>query len=144
MMLQKLREEIKNGMREKNAIKRDTFKLVLAKAQALAKEKKVDITDEIIVTAGNSEMKQINQTLELTPEGTDFYNETIEKKRLLEEFLPKMMTEDEIRERVRQYMSELALDWNNKGIVMKNLMPRFKGIADGKLVNKIINEVLSK
>lgn len=143
-MLIRLREEIKNGMKEKNAIKRDTFKLVLAKAQALAKEQKIDITDEIIVKAGNSEMKQINQTLELTPEGTDFYNETIEKKRLLEDFLPKMMTEGEIRDKVRQYMGELTLDWNNKGIVMKNLMPRFKGIADGKLVNKIINEVLSK
>lgn len=141
-MLTKLRAEIKDGMLNKNTIKRDLFKLVLNKAQAIAKEQKCEINDDIVIKAGNSELKQLNQTLELTPEGTDFYKENLVKKQILVDFLPKMLSEEEIREKVIGYLGELAIDWKNKGIVMKTLMPRFKGIADGKLVNKIISEVV--
>lgn len=109
-MLTKLRAEIKDGMLTKNNAKRDLFKLVLNKAQAIAKEEKCEITNDIVIKAGNSELKQLNQTLELTPEGTEFYNENLLKKEMIVEFLPKLLTEDEIRTRVKTYLAEMNIE----------------------------------
>lgn len=143
-MITILRNEIKKAMIEKDVIKRDLFRMVLCKAEAIAKNKKCDINDEIVIQAGNAELKQINQTLELTPSDSDLGKETLKKKEILIDFLPKMLSEDEIRARVKTYVLQIDVeDWDNKGKVMGILMPKFKGIADGKLVNKIIMEHLS-
>ena len=143
-MINKLRNEIKNAMKEKDITKRDVLKLVLAKSQAIAKENKIEeITNDMIIQAGNSEIKQINQALEVTPEGTEFYIENISKKQVLVDFLPKQLSEEEIMVKVKEYLSEME-DTSNKGLVMKTLMPKFKGIADGKLVNKAIMTCLNK
>lgn len=145
-MLTKLRQEIKNAMKEKNTVKRDVFKLVLAKAQAIAKEKKSEeITDDMIIQAGQAEIKQINQALELALVGGDFYNENLAKRTILEDFLPQMLGEYQIFEKVREYLKEMkndGMDITNKGLVMKTLMPKFKGIADGKLVNRVISQTI--
>ena len=48
------------------------------------------------------------------------------------------MIEEEVRSLVEKTIAEQGLDTSNKGLLMKNLMPLFKGKADGKMVNEII------
>ena len=61
------------------------------------------------------------------------------------EFAPEEMSEDEIKNTIQAVLSELGIaepSARDKGKVMKELMPRVKGRADGSLVNRIVGELL--
>jgi uncharacterized protein YqeY len=60
--------------------------------------------------------------------------------RMLEEFLPPVVADDEVRAAVREAMAAGARD---VGAVMGQVMPRFKGRADGRVVNRIVREELA-
>jgi uncharacterized protein YqeY len=64
---------------------------------------------------------------------------------VLIKYMPKQMTEEEVREEVRKAIQEAGVN-NLKefGKVMKIIMPRMKGKADGALVNKVAKEELEK
>lgn len=62
MMHENIQVAIKDAMKSKDIDKRDVLKMALSKAQAVAKEKKCDITDEIMLDGIRKELKQLNQT----------------------------------------------------------------------------------
>jgi uncharacterized protein YqeY len=63
---------------------------------------------------------------------------------ILHEYLPRQLGEDEIREQVRQAIAETgASSPKDLGAVMKAVMPKLKGAADGKQVNQIARELLA-
>jgi len=65
--------------------------------------------------------------------------------KIIEEYLPKQLSEDELREIVIQAVAESgASSPREMGKVMKIVMPRVRGAADGKLVNRIVQEILAK
>nr|WP_330413544.1 GatB/YqeY domain-containing protein [Coprococcus sp. AF21-14LB] len=88
------------------------------------------------------EIKQTKETLELTPEDrTDIINECRQRIQVLEQFAPKMMDEAEIRQIIDETLQEVQIEAptaKDKGKIMKVLMPKVKGKADGKLVNEIL------
>ena len=78
----------------------------------------------------------------MTPEDrTDIIDECRKRLAVLEEYAPKMMDEDEIREIVKGVLSDLKIEAptaKDRGRIMKELMPKVKGKADGKLVSEIV------
>lgn len=145
-MINKIRADIKTAMLNKDNISRDVLKMVLDKANANAKEKKIEVpTNEMVIDAINKERKQIKQTLDILvqnkKEDSDLYKESIAKYNLLETYLPKQMSEDEIKDVVNKIIIEKNLDIKNKGLIMKNVMPILKGKADGKIISSIVNSL---
>lgn len=145
-MINKIRADIKIAMLNKDNISRDVLKMVLDKANANAKEKKIEVpTNEMVIDAINKERKQIKQTLDILvqnkKEDSDLYKESITKYNLLETYLPKQMSEDEIKDVVNKIIIEKNLDIKNKGLIMKNVMPILKGKADGKIISSIVNSL---
>ena len=67
----------------------------------------------------------------------------------IDEIAPNQMSEDEIKEFVNTELIELSqvvtepIGPKMKGMVMKNIMPKLKGKADGKLINKVVMELLN-
>lgn len=145
-MINKIRTDIKTAMLNKDNISRDVLKMVLDKANANAKEKKIEVpTNEMVIDAINKERKQIKQTLDILvqnkKEDSDLYKESITKYNLLETYLPKQMSEDEIKDVVNKIIIEKNLDIKNKGLIMKNVMSVLKGKADGKIISSIVNSL---
>jgi uncharacterized protein YqeY len=65
--------------------------------------------------------------------------------KIIEEYLPSQLSEDALREIVSQAVAESgASSPKEMGMVMKIVMPRVRGAADGKLVNRIVQEILAK
>ncbi len=63
---------------------------------------------------------------------------------VLEEFAPKMLNEEEIKELIAEVMQGLGIDApapSDKGKIMKELMPKVKGKADGKMVNQLVADM---
>lgn len=150
MLYSQIQAAIKEAMKSKDVVKRDALKMVVNKSQAIAKEKKIDISDDVVLDGIQRELKQLNQTKDSLAgkEDCDLYKTTMEKIQILQSYLPKMMSEDEITafveaELIEFTASNVQISPKIKGMVMKNIMPKLKGKADGKLVNTVIDRLLS-
>ena len=85
--------------------------------------------------------------MDLAPaERTDIIEQCRARLAVLSEFAPKEMSEEEIRGVIKEVLAGLGLEQptgKDKGKIMKELMPKVKGKADGALVNKIVGEMLA-
>lgn len=144
MIYQSIQVSIKNAMRSKDINRRDVLKMVVNKAQAIAKEGKVELSDEVVIDAVLKELKQLEQTKDslLGKEDCDLYKSTIEKISILQPYIPKMMEEDEVTRRVEEILSNVNVD--NKGSAMKLVMPKLKGKADNKIIAKCVDNYIKK
>lgn len=140
MLFERLNDEIKDAMRNKEAVKRDALRAVVSDIKLSVKETKHDLSEEEQLSILNKHVKQVKESIEAYTSGNreDLAIAEREKLEILTAFLPKQMDEDEIRSLIEKTITENTLDTSNKGLLMKNLMPLFKGKADGKLVNEII------
>ena len=142
-----VQKEMMLALKNKDAKRKDTLSVLLAALKAKAKDKRADLTEaeenEVIL----KEIKQTTETMESAPENrTDIKDECKARIAVLSEFAPKQMSEDEIREVIVNLLKELGIEspsMKDKGIVMKNLMPKVSGKADGGMVNKIVSDILA-
>lgn len=89
-------------------------------------------------------MKQRKETLaEIKDSGRDdLVEETQKEIAVLEKYLPPEMTEDAVRAVVIDVISALDPERKNLGTAMKAVMAKLKGKADGKVVNRLVRDVL--
>ena len=137
-MFKKIQNEIKSAMRNKNTDKKDVLKMVSSKAQMIAKEKKSDVTDEIVLNAIKKELKQLNQTKDSLKgyEDSDLFKSTMNKIKILFNYLPEEMSKEEVENKVAEILSKG--DYPNFGDKMKAVMAELKGKADNKVIKEAV------
>ena len=142
-----VRKAMVDAMKAKDKETKDTLSLLLASLKNKAIDKRADLTEEEEVQAILKEIKQTKESLELTPaDRTDMIEECKKRLAVLERFAPKMMEADEIKAVVESVLAELGISAptaKDKGKIMKELMPKVKGKADGKLVNEIVGSYMT-
>lgn len=146
-MIKRIRTDVKEAMRNKDIVKRDVLKMVLNKANMLAKDAKVEVpTDEMVLDAIKKEIKQIDDTLDILKknarEESELYVESSAKKKLLQAYLPVQMDSETLKTEINAFLNKNGIDRSNKGAIMKAVMPVFKAKADGKLINQVVSEIL--
>lgn len=116
--------------------------MLLSALKNKAIDKREDLTEAEENEVVLKEIKQTKETLEMTPaDRTDIIEECSKRIAVYEEFAPKMLNEDEIKAVIDGVLKELEIETptgKDKGRIMKVLMPKVKGIADGKLVNQVL------
>lgn len=141
-----VRGEMVAAMKAGNKERKEILSLLLAALKNKAIDKRADLTEEEENQVVLKEIKQINETLELTPaDREDIISQCKFRISVLEEFAPKMMDTEEITQTIKEVLSALSIDTptgKDKGRIMKELMPRVKGKADGKLVNEILGSMM--
>lgn len=142
-----VRKAMVDAMKAKDKDTKDTLSLLLAALKNKAIDKRADLTEEEEVQVILKEIKQTKESLEMTPsDRTDMIEECKRRLAVLETFAPKMMDADEIKAVVESVLSELGITVataKDKGRIMKELMPKVKGKADGKLVNEIVGSYMT-
>ena len=131
--------DIKSAMKSKNINKRDVLKQVQTKAQAEVKENKIEMSDDVVLTAISKELKQLNQTKDAisSKPDSDLYKSTVEKISILQGYLPSQLCEDECLAEVGKILNEnIGLP---KGKVTGLIMKALKGKADNKLIKDCID-----
>lgn len=145
--IDEIRKAMVDAMKAKDKERKDTLSLLLAALKNKAIDKRADLTEEEESQVVLKEIKQTKESLELTPaDRTDLIEEYKNRIAVLEEFAPKMMDADEIKAVVAGVLSDLGIDTptaKDKGRIMKDLMPKVKGKADGKLVNEIVGSFMA-
>lgn len=121
--------------------------MLLSALKNKAIDKRADLTEEEEYAVVKKEMKQTQETLDLAPaDRIDIIEQCRARLAVLSEFAPEEMSEDAIRAVIQEVAASLGLEnptGKDKGKMMKELMPKVKGKADGALVNKLVGEFLA-
>lgn len=145
--IDEIRQAMVEAMKAKDKDRKDTLSMLLAALKNKAIDKRADLTEEEETQVVLKEIKQTKESLELTPvDRTDLIEDYKKRLAVLEEFAPKMMDADEIKAIVASVLADLAIEAptaKDKGRIMKELMPKVKGKADGKLVNEIVGSFMA-
>ncbi len=145
--IDEVRTQMMQAMKERQKDRKDALSALLTALKNKAIDKREDLTAEEEDAVVLKEIKSVKETLELTPEDrTDIIEECKFRISVFEEFAPKMMGEAEIQEVIKEVLKELEIDQpaaSDKGKIMKVLMPKVKGKADGKLVNQVLAGMLA-
>lgn len=147
MTFKELQNEMMKAMKEKNKVRKTVIADMIACAKNMAIEQgcKDNITDEITVAAILKSKKVCQEQIDTCPANRP---DMLEGYQLcmgyINELAPKMMSEQEIYNVVQDAFLNIAMKNTvlNKGVLMKAVMPKLKGKADGKVISKIVDSVL--
>jgi len=145
MLKEKLLEDLKVSMREKNVVRKNTVQMIRAAILQIEKDTGSVVDDAKIIDIIAKEMKKKKDAMaDFEKAGRqDLIDQTNEEMRVLEEYLPKQLSKDEIKEIVSKVIAETgATSMKDMGIVMKEAKTEIGAGADGKTINEVVKELL--
>lgn len=143
---QTLQTDLIQAMKSKDALKTQTLRMV----KAIIEKHKIDsgsesVTDETIQGIIQKQVKQRQESFESFQKGgrSDMADKEKSEMDLLESYLPKQLSDDELDRLVQESIKECgATQKSDMGKVMKTIMPKLQGRADGKRVNTFVMKYL--
>ena len=142
---EQLLADLKASMKAKDTVKKSTVTMIRAAILQVEKDNKVELGDAEIQEIIAKQMKQRRDALDefKKAERDDLIAQTEAEMRVIEAYLPKQLTQEEIEAIVDETIKETGAESaKDLGKIMGALMPKVKGLADGKLVNQIVREKL--
>lgn len=144
--IDEVRAEMVTAMKNKDKERKDSLSMLLSALKNKAIDKREDLTPDEENEVIKKEIRQTKETLETAPaDRTDIIEQCEKRLAVYKEFVPEDLSEDAIREIVKGVLSDLGIEVptaKDKGKIMKELMPKVKGNAEGSVVNKIVGEFL--
>ena len=138
-------------MKERNRVKKDVIADMVACAKNMAIEKgcKDNITDEIVKEAILKSKKRCQEQIDTCPANRpDLLEAYTICMGYINEFAPKMMSEEEVKEIIKTFIVKMSLNNREvkltKGMIMKAVMPELKGKADGRTIGKVVDDILKQ
>lgn len=145
MTFEKLQKELQKSIKDKNRVRKNVIAdmVTCAKNTAIEKGDKDNITEEIVNAAILKSKKICQEQIDTCPKDRPDLLEGFELcMKYIDELAPKMMTEEEVNKAVIEIIADLDDVKFNKGYLMKIVMPKMKGKADGKVVNKVVTNFI--
>ena len=140
--IEEVRGDMVKAMKAGDKETKETLSMLLAALKNKAIDKRDDLTEEEETQVIMKEIKQTKEALEMTPaDRTEMIEDCNKRLAVLEQYAPKLMDEAEIRDVIPATLKEIGVEAptaKDKGKIMKVLMPKVKGKADGKLVNELL------
>ena len=146
MLKEKLMEDLKSAMKEKNEIKKNTITMIKAAVIQFEKDKQVQLNDEQIVDIISKEAKKRKDALvEFEKSGRqDLVDQTNEELLVIKAYLPEELSVEELEKIIEETIKEVqAIDMKDMGKVMQAAKAKTTGRADGKTINEIVKKKLS-
>jgi len=137
---------LKAAMLNRNDTRRDAIRLILAAIKSKAKELRRELTDAEVSQVIAGGIKQRRESVEQYRQGgrADLAGAEQQEIDILQEFLPQPLGPDRLEQLVAQAIAETgAQSLKDLGRVMKQLMPKVAGRADGKELNPIVRRQLA-
>ena len=138
---ERLQEDLKSSMKNKETVKKSVITLIRASIKQYEVDNRVELDEEGIIDLISKQLKQRNDALEEFKKANrdDLVSETEAEIKVLKEYLPQQLREEELNEIVKETISEVgATSMKDMGKIMSAIMPKTKGRADGKLINKLV------
>lgn len=143
---EKLMEDLKDSMRNKDTIKKNTITMVRAAIKQKEVDERIEVSHEAILDIIGKQLKEKRGSIEDFKKGNrqDLVDLTEKEIDILLQYLPEQLTEQELERILIETIGEVnATSMKDIGIIMKTVMPKVKGRADGNMVNKIVKKIFS-
>lgn len=146
MLKEKLLNDLKESMKNKSLIRKNTIQMIRAAILQVEKDKQIELTEEQVVEIIAKETKKRKDAqIEFEKSGReDLINQNNEEIAILSEYLPKQLSEEEIETIVKKVIEETgATTMKDMGTVMKKSKEQIGVAADGKTVSEIVKKLLT-
>jgi uncharacterized protein YqeY len=144
-LLEKILDDIKTSMKAGEKDKVVNLRSLHSEIKNIGINQKIEITDDIVLGVVSKGIKQRRDSAEQFLKGNrqDLVDAANTEITWLEVYLPQQLSEDDVRDLVKNTIAEVgASSKKDMGNVMKALMPKVTGQADGKLVSRLVSELL--
>ena len=145
MLKEKLLEDLKTAMKDKNVVRKNTVQMIRAGILQIEKDTGNEVTDEKIIDIIAKEMKKKKDAMVdfERAEREDLIEQTRQEMAVLEEYLPKQLSKEELKVEIAKVIEDVgATSMKDMGMVMKEAKARIGAGADGRAINEVVKELL--
>lgn len=141
----RLMDDLKTSMKNKDILRKNTITMVRAGIKQVEVDERIELDDEAIIQLISKQLKEKRNAIEEFKKGNrdDLVQQAEDEIDVLLEYLPKQLTEDELTEIVREVIEAGDYTMKDMGKIMKDVMPKIQGKADGKMVNEVVRKILA-
>lgn len=145
-MYERIDHELKDAMRSKDTVKLSVLRMLMAAVKNTEIAKKVNkLDDPDVIQVVQKMIKEHKESISQFEKGnrTDLVEKEKAEMEVLQKYAPAQMAEEELAGIVRATVQEMgAASKSDAGKVMKAVMEKVKGKADGKVVNQLVMSLL--
>ena len=145
MLKEKLMEDLKESMKTKDTVRKNAVQMVRASILQIEKDKGIEVEDEKRIDIIAKEVKTKKDALKdfEKAERQDLIDLTNREIEILQEYLPKQLSRDEVKAEVQKIISEIgATSMKDMGAIMKEAKAKMGASAEGKTINEVAKEIL--
>ena len=145
MLKEKLMEDLKESMKNKDTVRKNTVQMVRASILQIEKDKGIEVEDDKIIDIIAKEVKTKKDALKdfEKAERQDLIDLTNREIEILQEYLPKQLSRDEVKAEVQKIITEIgATSMKDMGVIMKEAKAKMGASAEGKTINEVAKEIM--
>ena len=145
-MKEKLMEDLKIAMKNKDIVKKNTIQMIRAAILQTEKDKQIELDDNSILEIINKQVKQKNNALEQFEKADrqDLVEQTKLEINILKEYLPKQLSREEVEQIVVDLSRTLGIsDMKGMGTLIKSAKAKIGAGSDGKTISEVVKKVLN-
>jgi uncharacterized protein YqeY len=144
MLIEKIKADLEAAMKAQDKEKTSCLRMAISAIKYRQVAMNQDLDDQEVAKVLRTQIKQVTESVEQYTKGGRADLVAIEQKNLeiLKSYLPRELDEESIRAIVQEIITETGASKKDFGKVMKLVMARIAGQADGKIVNGIVNSLL--
>lgn len=140
MTIEVLQKDMIQAMKNRDKARKDSISALISAVKKVAIDEgcREDIKEELVDRVILKELKTVKEQIDSCPKDrTDLLEEYQARYDVMNEYAPVQMSEEEVEAFIRENFAEV-LETKNKGMIMKSVMPKLKGKADGKVINGVV------
>ena len=145
-MKEKLMEDLKMAMKNKDIVKKNTIQMIRANILQTEKDKQIELDDNAILEIISKQVKQKNDALEQFKKADrqDLVEQTELEINTLKEYLPKQLSKEEVEQIVIDLSRTLGIsDMKGMGTLIKSAKAKIGAGSDGKTISEVVKKVLN-
>lgn len=146
-LLQELDDDLKASLKASDSLKVSVLRMTKAALKNKQIDKRGELSEEDIISVISSLSKQRKESIEQFSKGgrEDLAEKERQELTILQSYLPKQLTTEELDRIITEAIKESSAEgMKDMGKVMRLIMPRVKGAADGKIINQRVKDLLEK
>lgn len=143
----KINDDLKQAMKSGDTVKRSTLRMLISSINNAEIAKQSALEESDILGAIAKEVKRHQESIDAFKKGDrpDLVANEEAEMAILQAYLPQQMSRDEVVAAAKEVIAAVGAQGpGDKGKVMKDLMPKLKGRADGREINEVVTELLGQ
>lgn len=144
MLLDQIEADLKTAQKEKNEIALSALRNLKAAIKNAEIDSKISLNDEQVLNVVAKKVKQHKDSIDSFQAGnrSDLVAHEQAQMAVLQKYLPQQMSEDELRDIIKQTIAEMSATPSDFGKVMKAVVTKVQGRADGTAISKLVKDNL--